>query len=102
MVLVEQVPSAAPAQAIFSWLFPPRNFTRTRKVKNIDLQPVDKRYLKHAFRGIVEATEEAIINALMAAETMQGANGNKFHELPEERIREIFTEYGKIFSYSNN
>lgn len=39
----------------------------------------------------VHATEEAILNAMLAAETMIGANGLRTPELPEERLREIMT-----------
>lgn len=37
----------------------------------------------------VHATEEAILNAMLAAETMVGANGLRTPELPEERLAEI-------------
>ena len=39
----------------------------------------------------VHATEEAILNALLAAETMVGANGLRTPELPEERLAEIMS-----------
>ncbi|NIP60396.1 MAG: hypothetical protein GWM92_18640 [Gemmatimonadetes bacterium] len=35
----------------------------------------------------VRATEAAILNAMLAAETMTGANGLRVPELPEERLR---------------
>lgn len=41
------------------------------------------------FRGVAQATEEAILNALVAAETMTGINGNTIHALPHERVREL-------------
>lgn len=41
------------------------------------------------FDAVVEATEEAILNALVAAEDMPGGRGGFVHELPEERIRAI-------------
>jgi L-aminopeptidase/D-esterase-like protein len=37
----------------------------------------------------VQAVEEAIVNALVAAETMTGADGFRVYELPEDRLREI-------------
>ena len=37
----------------------------------------------------VQATEEAIINALVAAETMRGVGGSKYYGLPHERLREV-------------
>ena len=41
------------------------------------------------FDAVVEATEEAILNALVAAEDMPGGRGGFVHELPEERVRAI-------------
>jgi L-aminopeptidase/D-esterase-like protein len=44
------------------------------------------------FHGVVEATEEAIVNAMVAAETMIGADGLKVPELPEDQLRQIMSE----------
>lgn len=41
------------------------------------------------FRGVAEATEEAILNALCAAEKMTGFNGNTAYALPHERLRAV-------------
>jgi D-aminopeptidase len=41
------------------------------------------------FSATVEATEEAIINALIAAETMTGADGRRVEAIPHERVREL-------------
>jgi D-aminopeptidase len=41
------------------------------------------------FKATVEATEEAIINALVAAEDMEGINGNKWFALPHKRLQEL-------------
>jgi D-aminopeptidase len=48
------------------------------------------------FEATVQATEEAIINALLAAKTMTGINGNKIYELPEERLIDILKKYNRI------
>lgn len=48
------------------------------------------------FRATVEATEEAIINALIAARTMEGINGNTAHELPHDRLREALRKYDRL------
>ncbi|WDI30078.1 P1 family peptidase [Hyphococcus flavus] len=44
------------------------------------------------FDATVQATEEAIVNAMVAAETMVGANSLKVFELPEEKLRQIMTD----------
>jgi len=43
-----------------------------------------------------QATEEAIINSLVAAKTMQGINNNTFYALPHERLREILRKYNRL------
>jgi len=48
------------------------------------------------YRATVEATEEAIINALVAAETMVGVNGNTLFECPEDRLIQILKKYNRI------
>jgi L-aminopeptidase/D-esterase-like protein len=48
------------------------------------------------FQATVEATEEAILNALLAAETMTGANGVRVHALPHDRLLAAMRKYGRI------
>jgi D-aminopeptidase len=40
------------------------------------------------FYAVIEATEEAIANALVAAETMEGRDGRVAHALPHDLLRE--------------
>jgi D-aminopeptidase len=47
------------------------------------------------FTATVEATEEAIINALVAAETMTGRDGRKVEALPHDRVKELLKQYGR-------
>ena len=56
---------------------------------------VDKA-LDPVFEATVEATEEAIINALCAAETMTGRDGITAHALPQDRLVEVMRKYGRI------
>ena len=44
----------------------------------------------------VDATEEAIINALIAAKTMTGANGNTSFAIPHDQVRDILKKYGRL------
>jgi D-aminopeptidase len=48
------------------------------------------------FEAVVQATEEAILNALIAAKTMSGINGNTAYTLPHERLREILRRYNRL------
>ncbi len=48
------------------------------------------------FEATVEATEEAIINAMVAAETMTGVDGHKVIELPHDRLRAVLKKYNRL------
>jgi L-aminopeptidase/D-esterase-like protein len=47
------------------------------------------------FRAVVEATDEAVVNALAKAETMTGIDGNTVYALPYDRLREVMAKYGR-------
>jgi L-aminopeptidase/D-esterase-like protein len=48
------------------------------------------------FTATVQATEEAILNALLAAETMTGANGVRVEALPHDRLLAAMRKYGRL------
>jgi L-aminopeptidase/D-esterase-like protein len=48
------------------------------------------------FRATVNATEEAIVNAMIAAETMKGINGNTAYAIPHDRLREVLKKYNRL------
>jgi D-aminopeptidase len=48
------------------------------------------------FNATIEAVEEAITNALVAAETMTGYNGNRIFALPHDRLRDILRKYNRL------
>ena len=48
------------------------------------------------FEATVQAVEEAIINAMIAAETMEGINGNKAHALPHDLLIDVLKKYKRI------
>lgn len=48
------------------------------------------------FLAVIEATEEAIINSLFAAQDMEGKDGRKIYALPMEKVLEIMRKYGRI------
>jgi L-aminopeptidase/D-esterase-like protein len=47
------------------------------------------------FIATVQATEEAIVNAMLAAETMTGANDLRIYALPVDRLKAIMRKYGR-------
>ncbi len=48
------------------------------------------------FEAAVQATEEAIVNAMAGAETMTGIDGHKVFALPHDRLREVLQKYGRL------
>ena len=46
--------------------------------------------LSDVFKATVQATEEAIVNAMVAADTVIGASGLRVRGLPKEEVRAIF------------
>ncbi|HEX9940055.1 MAG TPA: P1 family peptidase [Longimicrobium sp.] len=48
------------------------------------------------FAATVFATEEAILNSMLAAETMTGADGFRVHALPHDRLVEIMRRHHRI------
>lgn len=55
---------------------------------NEDMDPI--------FLATVEATEEAVINAMVAAETMTGIDNHTVIALPHDRLREILKKYNRL------
>jgi D-aminopeptidase len=47
------------------------------------------------FNATMQATEAAIVNALLAAETMTGVNDHRVHAMPLDRVRTIMAKYGR-------
>ena len=48
------------------------------------------------FQATVEATEEAIVNAMVAAETMVGRDGNRSEALPHDQLQEVLRRYNRL------
>ncbi len=59
------------------------------------VQMLSNERISALFQATVEATEEAIVNALVAAETMTGAGGRRVEALPHDRLRAILKKYGR-------
>ena len=53
-------------------------------------------FLSPIFRATVEATEEAVVNALFASHTMTGRDGNTLHALPVDRTLGLLRAAGRI------
>jgi D-aminopeptidase len=55
---------------------------------NDDLDPL--------FLAVVRATEEAVINAMVAADTMTGIDGHTVYGLPHDQLREVLKKYNRL------
>jgi D-aminopeptidase len=70
----------------------PRTATDTGAV-NVRMMPNAR--MNPLFFATVQATETAIVNALLAAETMTGINDHRVHAMPLDRVRAIMAKYGR-------
>ncbi|WP_336914360.1 P1 family peptidase [Runella sp.] len=71
----------------------PTAFQRDKFTK-VDQLPND--LINPLFEATVQATEEAITNAMVAAETMEGINGNKAYALPHKKVMEVLKKYNRV------
>ena len=56
---------------------------------------MDDSRLGPVFQAAIEATEEAILNSMLRATTVEGRDGNRAEALPIGRLREILKKYGR-------
>jgi L-aminopeptidase/D-esterase-like protein len=68
--------------------FQRKDFTKVDVLPNDEINPL--------FEATIQATEEAIINAMVAAETMEGINGNKSYALPHKLVIDVLKKYNRI------
>jgi D-aminopeptidase len=66
----------------------PSNLRALTMLPNDSLDPI--------FLATVQATEEAVINAMVAAETMKGINNHEAIALPHDRLREVLRKYNRL------
>ncbi|HST29465.1 MAG TPA: P1 family peptidase [Chthoniobacterales bacterium] len=60
------------------------------------VQTIPNDLMDPIFTGVVEATEEAVVNALVDNQTMTGANNHKVEALPHDRLRELLQKYNRL------
>lgn len=63
-------------------------------VTNVKMLPNDR--INPIFLATVQATEEAIINSMIAAETMTGVDGNTVYAIPHDRLKEVMKKYNRL------
>ena len=68
--------------------FQRKEFTKVDELPNDLINPL--------FEATVQAVEEAIINAMVAAETMEGINGNNAYGLPHSLVIDLLKKYNRV------
>jgi len=63
-------------------------------VRTLSMLPNDD--INPVFLATVQATEEAVINAMIAADTMTGVKGHTVIALPHDRLREVLKKYNRL------
>jgi D-aminopeptidase len=63
-------------------------------VRTLSMLPNDQ--INPLFLATVQATEEAVVNAMIAAETMTGVRGHTVIALPHDQLREILKKYNRV------
>ncbi|MFD2202696.1 P1 family peptidase [Shivajiella indica] len=64
------------------------------KFSEVDMLPND--LIDPLLEATAQAVEEAIINAMIAAETMEGINGNKSYALPHDLVIDLLKKYNRL------
>jgi len=62
----------------------------------VSLQMLPNDRMNPLFEATVQAVEEAIVNALVAAETMTGVDNRKVMALPHDRLRQVMRKYNRL------
>jgi len=62
----------------------------------VDLRMLPNDLIEPVFASTVQATEEAVINAMVAAETMTGIENHRVIALPHDRLREVLKKYNRL------
>ena len=70
------------------------NAFNRKEIVQIESLPNDQ--MNWIFQSTVQAVEEAIINAMIAAEDMEGINGNRAYAIPHDLLIKTLKEYNRI------
>ena len=62
----------------------------------VDLKMLPNDMIEQVFESTVFATEEAIVNAMIAADTMIGADNHKIIGLPHDQLQAILKKYNRL------
>ena len=63
-------------------------------LRSLSMLPNDQ--INPIFLATVQATEEAVVNAMVAAKTMTGMKGHTVYALPHDQLREVLRKYNRL------
>ena len=76
--------------------FSTANKNAFNRQKTATVRTIPNDLITPLFEATAQAVEEAIINAMIAAETMDGIHGNTAYAIPHEKIIDILRKYNRI------
>ena len=62
----------------------------------VEVEMLPNRRMNPLIQATVQAVEEAIVNAIVAGETVTGINGNTVYGLPHDRLRDVLRKYNRL------
>jgi L-aminopeptidase/D-esterase-like protein len=68
--------------------------SKNEGIAHLEMLPNDR--ITPLFEATTAATEEAIVNAMIAAETMEGVDGNKVYAIPHDRLISVLKKYNRV------
>ncbi len=76
--------------------FSTANEEAAKQTATTSLMMMTNESMNPLFDATIQATEEAIINALVAAETITGIDDHKVIALPHDRLQEVLKKYNRL------
>jgi L-aminopeptidase/D-esterase-like protein len=81
---------------ILSFSTQPAEVNHEDQEKPSAISPIANAAIDPIFEATVQASEEAIVNALVAARTMTGFNGARVFGIPHDELRAILKRYNRL------
>ena len=91
---VGSIGSTTSGDLFLAWSTANRSRYLERDLRRFEAVPTER--LDPLFQAAVEATEEAIVSALVAAEPMSGVGGAWYPSLPHARLRAVLARHGRL------
>lgn len=76
--------------------FSTANENAFNRTDNVIIETLPNDQMTWIFQSTVQAVEEAIINAMLAAEDMEGINGNKAYAIPHDLLIKTLKKYNRV------